>query len=86
MGSLNPFFGVGPGIKALDLAAELADIKIYVYDVATFSLVQKKPFRSMRAASTTMSISRSTLTKKMDTNKPIKGYYYFYTPQFAQPK
>jgi hypothetical protein len=31
-GENNPFYGKGPGIKALDIAAEKAGTKVYVYD------------------------------------------------------
>lgn len=50
MGSLNPFFGLGPGIKAVDAAAVLSGTKVYVYDVNSFTLVNNKPFRSIRKA------------------------------------
>ena len=50
LGKLNPFFGTGPGLKALDLAAEKSGTKVYVYDVDTFTLVNSKPFRSLRMA------------------------------------
>ena len=43
-GILNPFYRIGPGIKALDIAAEKAGTKIYVYDITKFSLVNNKPF------------------------------------------
>ena len=43
-GILNPFYRKGPGIKALDIAAEKAGTKIYVYDITKFSLVNNKPF------------------------------------------
>jgi group I intron endonuclease len=46
-GILNPFYRKGPGIKALDIAAEKAGTKIYVYDITNFSLVNNKPFRSI---------------------------------------
>jgi hypothetical protein len=31
-GSLNPFFDKGPGLKAVEAAAELSGTKVYVYD------------------------------------------------------
>jgi group I intron endonuclease len=36
-GILNPFYGKGLGIKALDIAAEKAGTKIYVYDITSAS-------------------------------------------------
>lgn len=40
-GILNPFYRKEPGIKALDIAAEKAGTKIYVYDIKKFSLVKQ---------------------------------------------
>jgi len=67
-GVLNPFYllllfqqsceqkGVGPGKKALDLAAEKSGTKIYVYDAENFILVNSKPFRSIRMTAKFMPI------------------------------
>jgi group I intron endonuclease len=70
IGALNPFFGKGPGIKALDKAAEMAGTKVYAYYADTFTLVNNKPFRSLRSTSKSLPISDNTLTKKIDTGKP----------------
>lgn len=86
VGSLNPFFGIGPGIKAVEAAAELSGTKVYVYDINSFTLVNNKPFRSIRKAAEAMPISTVTLASKLDTGKPFKGYYYYRTPQTAAPK
>jgi hypothetical protein len=95
-GILNPFYRKGPGIKSLDIAAEpvKAGTKIYVYDITKFSLVNNKPFlrSSIRSVSTEKSFtyfnsdSANTLTKKLDTGKPFKGYYYYSKPQNKVPK
>lgn len=85
MGALNPFFGVGPGQKALDLAAELAGTKVYVYDEASFTLVNGVPFRSLRATVKAMPISHTSLDTKLDTGVPFKGYYYFSHAQYKRP-
>jgi hypothetical protein len=58
-GILNPFYGIGPGIKALDLAA--AGTKIYVYDAINFMTVNSKPFRSIRMTVKSMPFSEGTL-------------------------
>lgn len=84
MGALNPFFGVGPGIKALDAAAELAGTKVYVYSADNFALVNGMPFRSLRGVSSEMPVSQSTLPTKLDTGKPFKGYYYYTSPQSSR--
>jgi group I intron endonuclease len=76
----NPSYGKGPGTKALNLAAELRGTKIYVYDAATFTLQNGKPFRSIRDTAKNMPLSPSTLPTKLDTNKPFKGYYYYSSP------
>lgn len=86
LGNLNPFYGKGPGIKALDLAAEKSGTKVYVYDVETFTLVNGKPFRSLRMTANAMPVAEGTLPKKLDTGKQFKGYYYFTSPQLVSPK
>jgi len=82
MGALNPFFG---GIEAVNKAAEMKGTKVYAYSADTFTLVNGKPFRSVRSTSSVMPISPMTLTSKLDTGKPFKGYYYFTTPQVNKP-
>lgn len=86
LGNLNPFYGKGPGIKALDLAAEKSGTKVYVYDMDTFTLVNGKPFRSLRMTANAMPVAEGTLPKKLDTGKQFKGYYYFTSPQLVPPK
>lgn len=85
-GVLNPFYGVGPGKKALDLAAEKSGTKIYVYDAENFILVNSKPFRSIRMTAKFMPISEGTLPSKLNTGKSFKGYYYYTNPQKVAPK
>ena len=86
LGELNPFFGKGPWKKALDIAAEKAGTKVYVYDVETFTLVNGKPFRSLRMAVNAMPIGHSTLPNKLNTGKPFKDYYCYSFPQLVRPK
>lgn len=74
-GVLNPFYGKGPGIKALDLAAEKAGTKIYAYDSTSLNLVNNVPFRSIRKASKELPISPSTLAKLLNSGKPFKGFF-----------
>jgi hypothetical protein len=83
LGSKNPFFGIGPGIEALNKAAELAGTKVYAYDLSTFTLVNSTPFRSIRATVLIMPISAVSLQKKINTGVPFKGYYYFTSPQIS---
>lgn len=85
-GANNPFYGKGPGIKALDAAAELAGSKVYVYDATNFKAVEGSPFRSIRMTAKHMPISPSSLPIKLDTGKPFKGYYYYSTPQTGLSK
>jgi group I intron endonuclease len=82
----NPFYGIGPGKKASDLAAELSGTKVYAYDLATFSLVNGKPFRSIRDTAKSMPISDSTLATRLNSGKVFKGYYYYTSEQTAPPK
>jgi len=73
----NPFYGKGPGIKALDIAAEKAGTEVFVYDATNFTLVNGAPFRSIRMAAKSLPISARTLALKLDTGKPFKGYYFY---------
>lgn len=84
-GTLNPFYGKGPWVRAIDAAAELAGTKVYVYDVPSFNLVNGKPFRSIRATVEAMPVGASTLPSKLDTGKPFKGYYYYSSAQTTAP-
>lgn len=84
-GSKNPFFGTGLSKMALDKAAEMAGTKVYAYDVATFTLVNGVPFRSMRDAANSLPVGDSTLPRKMDTDVPFKGYYYYSGPRSSAP-
>ena len=81
LGPLNPFYGKGPGIKALAKAAELAGTKVYAYDATTFTLINDTPFRSIRATAKVLPVSASSLPNKLDTGVPFKGYYYYTTAQ-----
>lgn len=85
IGAKNPFYGKGPGTKALTIAAEKAGIKVYAYDVYSFTLVNGEPFRSIRIAVKGMPISFNTLSSKLNTGKPFKGYYYFTSSQAKPP-
>ena len=69
----------------LDAAAELKGIKVYAYSQNTFELVNNKPFRSIRDTVKQLPISANTLSKKLDTGKPFKGYYYFSSSQLDKP-
>ena len=71
-GRKNPFFDKGPGIKALDIAAEKKGTKVYAYDANNFTLVDGAPFRSIRMITKIMPVSNSILPFKLDTGKPFK--------------
>ena len=45
----------------MEAAAELSGTKVYVYDINSFTLVNNKPFRSIRKAAEAMPISAGTL-------------------------
>ena len=70
----------------MEAAAELSGTKVYVYSVKNFTLVNNKPFRSIRMVAKLMPISASTLPLKLNTGKPFKGYYYYTEPQLIAPK
>jgi group I intron endonuclease len=80
-GVFNPFYGKGPGIRALDLAAEKAGTKIYAYDSTNLKLVNNEPFRSIRKTSKELPISPNTLAKILDSGKSFKGYFYYSKPK-----
>jgi hypothetical protein len=48
-GANNPFYGKGPGAKALDIAAEKAGTKVFVYDAKDFILVKWTTFSKLEA-------------------------------------
>lgn len=75
-GDKNPFYLIGLPKKTLDAAAEKLGIPVYVYDI-NLNLLKNKPFRSIREASLYTKISKTTLSKKLDTGKLFKGYYYY---------
>lgn len=83
-GHLNPFFGIGPGIKALNKAIELSGTKIYAYSSKDFILVNGKPFNSIRSCAKALPISPSTLLLKLDTGNSFKGYYYYSKEQIQK--
>jgi hypothetical protein len=83
IGPLNPFYGKGPGKKALDLAAQKLGTVIYVYDAQTLQLVNGKPFRSIRATCKDMPISPNSLMIQLDTGKAFKGYLYYSKSSFS---
>lgn len=80
-GIKNIFFGKGLPTSTLDAAAFFLGTPVYVYEDTTFTLINNKPFRSIRDAVKQLPISQSTLPKKLNTNFPFKGYYYFTKPQ-----
>ena len=51
-----------------------------------FTLVNSKPFRSIRMVAKSMPISSSTIPLKLNTGKPFKEYYYYTEPQSIAPK
>jgi hypothetical protein len=55
----NPFYGKGPGIKALDIAAEKAGTKVYVYEATNFTLVKEAPLSACLPASFSILTLRS---------------------------
>lgn len=75
MGNLNPFFGRGLDITALNKAAEISGTKVYVYSIDNMTLVNT--FRSLRSVCKVMPISDATLPSKLNTGTPFKGYYYY---------
>jgi group I intron endonuclease len=85
-GPKNPFFGKSLSQKTLDAAVMVTGTPIYVYDVGTFTLINGTPFRSIRETEKHMPIGASTLPRKLDTNKPFKGYFYLTFPQVSKLK
>lgn len=69
-GILNPFYGVGPGKVARLTALEKRGIKVYAYEANTFTLVNDKPFPSVRATALVIPVSATKLTKILDSHIP----------------
>lgn len=75
----NPFYGKGPGIKALDIAAEKAGTKVFVYLATNFTSEWSSfsKYSLLFACAKSLPISPRTLALKIDTGKPFKAYYYY---------
>jgi len=84
-GKKNQYFGKSLPKATLDAAAELAGTPIYVYTEDNFTLVNEKPFRSIRDTAKNLPVGASTLPKILDTNISFKGYYYYTKPQYRKP-
>nr|YP_004376386.1 intronic ORF at intron 1 of nad1 [Moniliophthora roreri]ADO51575.1 intronic ORF at intron 1 of nad1 [Moniliophthora roreri] len=76
IGNKHYNFGKSLPLSTLDVAALVLGKPIYVYNETNLKLLNDKPFRSIREAVKVLPISQSTLPKKLDTGKPLKGYYY----------
>lgn len=85
LGAKNQYWQKGLPKATLDAAAAVLGKPIYVYTEESFTLVNDKPFRSIREAVKHLPISQSTLPRKLDSSKPFKGYYYFSKPQSSKP-
>ena len=66
----------------LDAAAEIKGTKVYAY---AFSLVNGKPFRSLRSTVKMLPVTMYKLPLVLDTGLEYKGYYYFTTSQSSKP-
>jgi group I intron endonuclease len=84
-GANNGNYGKSLPQHVLDAAKAKLAIPVYVYDAATFTLVNGKPFLSYRDVAKDMPIGHSTLPRKLNTNVPFKGYYYYTTSQSTKP-
>jgi hypothetical protein len=51
--------------------------KVYVNCEINMCLVNNKPFVSIREAAKYLTISSSTLVKKLDSSIPFKGNFYY---------
>jgi group I intron endonuclease len=77
LGAKNHYWQKSVSKLTLDAAAAVLGKPIYVYKETDLELVNGKPFRSIRDAVKHLPISQSTLPKKLDSNKPFKGFYYY---------
>jgi hypothetical protein len=50
---------------------------LWVYTINDNSLVNNKPFLSIISASKFLNLNRKTITRYIDTNKPLEGYKFF---------
>lgn len=84
-GVKHRLYGKPLPLAMLDKAAELKGTKVYVYDITTFSLINGKPFRSIRSAAKQMPISPMKLTSILNSNVSFKGYYYYTSHKDTRP-
>lgn len=84
-GDKNYWYGKILPSVILDAAAEIKGTKVYAYDSDTFSLVNGKPFRSLRSTVKMLPVTMYKLPLVLDTGLEYKGYYYFTTPQSSKP-
>lgn len=85
LGEKNQYWNKSLPKLTLDAAAAILGKPIYVYKEKDFELVNGKPFRSIREAVRYLPISQATLPKKLDSNKPFKGYYYYTSAKICKP-
>jgi group I intron endonuclease len=79
-GSKNYYFGKKLHLSTV-LASQMARGKrVYVYYERDRSLVNNAPFISMRETAKYLPINPGTLSKKLDSGKPFKGYLYYSAP------
>ena len=55
---------------------------LWVYNVNN-KLVNNMPFTSIISASKILNLNRKTVTRYIDSNKPLEGYKIFSKPQFG---
>lgn len=84
-GNKNYWYGKILPSVILDAAAEIKGTKVYAYDSDTFSLVNDKPFRSLRSTVKMLPVTKYKLPLVLDIGLEYKGYYYFTTPQSSKP-
>lgn len=85
LGAKNQYWQKGLPKATLKVAAAMLGKLFYVYIEESFTLVNDKPFRSIRETVKHLPVSQSTLPKNLDSYKPFKGYYYFSNSQSSKP-
>jgi len=79
-GSINFYCGKKLHSSTLLAAQKTRGKLIYVYNEKDLSLVNNNPFISIRETAKNLHINPGTLVKKLDSEIPFKGYYYYYKP------
>jgi group I intron endonuclease len=73
----NHYYGKRLHESTLLAAKKVRGKPIYVYSLKDGTLINNSPFMSIRDTAKYLLINAGTITKKLDTGIPFKGYLYY---------